>query len=717
MNSIDNKIKILMNLIDSNPTLANKNSFNLYKTTFAELSDTERSKLIYIISATYWILGDNIKAMQFAQKNISNNYSTIGMINSYKILGNIAADLMNYLNALDYYNTGLQLAIDNNFLNEFYAFYSNIGNIYSDIEDYENSIKFYLKAIECTNKSKVNIGLAETNLAETYIYINKLDSALKYIEIAENLLKTNVLNISIANLNTIFAKYFFAKEEFDNAIKYCKLSIDNYNIANNVYRNIENYELLGNTYLITNKKSKAIENYKKAYDITDEFKDYMKKSKFSSKLATLYSEMNDNENALKFYKDYHNAANKKHSIKYKTIKEQIEIKDKIKSIELERKLILKDNNDLIKMNKKIELINSIGKEITLYTDFKRSSYKINALLKKVLNIDFLIISHINSDQNSLKYIELINSDDKKIKMTSDNASIEDTLAMWVINNNKPIFDNNYKINYKKYKKNLRESHKNAPNSVIFIPLKIKNKTIGFFSIQSFKENAYTKDDFDFISTLSPFISISLENSIKSAELINEIKTSEKTKRNLEKANKQLKINSDYDALTNLPNRRYLFSHLKNILNSSFRENKPLTLLIIDIDYFKQYNDNYGHIKGDHCLKKFATILLSSLKRKSDFIARYGGDEFIAILPNTNISGAIKIIEAINTNLRKDSIEHKYSEISNQITLSIGGYTNSGDMKINPRTLIKKADECLYVVKNKGRNGFHIELDDKKESDI
>jgi len=672
MNSIDKKINKFFDIIDLNPNLTNKEAIDLYKNNLNDIDNNKKSDLIYIISATYWILGDYKNAMKYAQKNISNNYSIIGTINAYKILGNITADLNNYLNSIDYYNNGLQLAIDNNISKEYYAFYSNIGIIYNEIGDYKNAIEFNLKAIKCENSSSsVNIAAAEINLIEPYINIKDFDSALKYLKIAKKLISKSETNFANADINSAYSKYYFAKKEYKIALKHCYLSIKFSEIADNKYRNIENYILIGDIYSILKNNIFALENYKKGYDIANEFKDYIQISKISSKLTQLYTEINDSVNVLKYYQSYYKATTEKNLVNTKNIKEQIIIKEKIKSIELERKIILKENIELTKINKKIELINNIGKEITLYTDFKRSSYKINALLKKVLNIDYLIISHINSDQNSLKYIELTNINNTKIKIASDNTSIEDTLAIWVIKNNKPIFNNNYKHDYKKYKKNLRASSKDSPNSVIFIPLKIKNKTIGFFSIQSFKKNAYTKDDFDFINTLSPFISISLENSIKSAKLIDEIKNSQKTKKQLEKANKQL----------------------------------------------KQYNDNYGHIQGDHCLRKLSLILQSSLKRKSDFIARYGGDEFVAILPNTDINGAIKIIEDITSTLKNNSIVHKYSKVSNQITLSIGGFTTSGYIKINPRTLIKKADECLYYVKNQGRNGFHIKYNDKTKSDI
>lgn len=707
MKSNNPKINHLFNIIDTNPDIANKEAILLYKSEFSKLSNMHKSEIIYIISATFWILGDNSNAMNFARKNIANAYSIIGMINSYKILGNITADLKNYSDAIDYYNNGLQLAIDNNLINEYYAFYNNIGNVYSDINAYKNAIKYFLKSIKCHYSNKINIGLAEMNLVEAYISINDLNSALLYLNKANDLLKSNPSNIGIANLNTVYAKYYFANDEYKKSYDCCKLSIDNYNDANNEYRNMNNYIIMSDIYLIENDYEDTIFYLEKAYNTANNFDDYIQVANLSSKLATLYNKQNNLEKALFYYKAFTNSIIKNSALNNKHIKSQIETKEKIQKIELERKYILKENIELTKINNKIELINNIGKEITSTLDFKHAAYKINSILKNVLKIDFLIIAHINKDRKSMKYIEISNIDNTKIRLVNENSSLEDTLAQWIINNKKPIFSNNYREEYKKYKTNFKETLENSPDSIIFIPLKSNNKIIGFFSIQSLLKNAYTNDNFDFINTLSPFISTALENSIKSYQLIKEIEHSKKTKIKLEKANKQLEIFSNYDALTNIPNRRYLFTHLKKVTNLSFREKTPLTLLIIDIDYFKQYNDNYGHIKGDHCLRKLSEILTTSLKRKSDFVARYGGDEFVVILPNTDRDGAISIINEIISYLKEKNLEHKYSTASNRITLSIGGYSISGHNRITPRNFIKKADECLYIVKEKGGNGYHV----------
>jgi diguanylate cyclase (GGDEF)-like protein len=156
----------------------------------------------------------------------------------------------------------------------------------------------------------------------------------------------------------------------------------------------------------------------------------------------------------------------------------------------------------------------------------------------------------------------------------------------------------------------------------------------------------------------------------------------------------------------------LFKYLEKEINISFRQKKPLTLLIIDIDFFKEYNDNYGHIKGDHCLKTVAQLLNSSLKRKSDFVARYGGDEFIIILPNTEKQGAIKIIEEIKKAMAFANIEHKYSQAGKRVTLSIGGHTTFGYKEYKPEILIKEADDSLYWIKNQGRNDYLVTADEK-----
>ncbi|MES9972601.1 MAG: diguanylate cyclase [Candidatus Thiodiazotropha sp.] len=157
-----------------------------------------------------------------------------------------------------------------------------------------------------------------------------------------------------------------------------------------------------------------------------------------------------------------------------------------------------------------------------------------------------------------------------------------------------------------------------------------------------------------------------------------------------------------DVLTGIPNRRHFIDRLATEYRRASRNSIPLSLLITDIDHFKQYNDSLGHLEGDQCIVKVAKTIKASLQRGDDLCARYGGEEFIVILPNTDTTGAEKVARRIQTNIAALEIEHPDSPIGAHITLSIGLATDSGNYP-SQYDLIKRADEALYRCKQMGRN--------------
>lgn len=172
---------------------------------------------------------------------------------------------------------------------------------------------------------------------------------------------------------------------------------------------------------------------------------------------------------------------------------------------------------------------------------------------------------------------------------------------------------------------------------------------------------------------------------------------------IEKQNKVLHALSLTDGLTNLPNRRALDQRLSYDLLTATRNKCPVTVLLMDIDYFKQYNDTYGHLAGDDCLKKVAAALLHCKKRSTDFIARYGGEEFMFILPDTCSDGAQKIADAILTEIRSLNILHRTSSCAAHITMSIGMASFQSQDDADNEALIKKADSALYQAKRNGKD--------------
>jgi diguanylate cyclase (GGDEF)-like protein len=159
----------------------------------------------------------------------------------------------------------------------------------------------------------------------------------------------------------------------------------------------------------------------------------------------------------------------------------------------------------------------------------------------------------------------------------------------------------------------------------------------------------------------------------------------------------------YDPLTDIYNRRYLYESLKQIMKSLSRYSGKLSLLMIDIDCFKQYNDTYGHAEGDNCLKAAAEVITKSITRADDFAARYGGEEFTVVLPNTDENGARNIAERLLENIRKRNILHETSMVTNRVTFSIGITTGDVEYGQNSEDYIKHADRALYQSKQAGRD--------------
>ncbi len=158
-----------------------------------------------------------------------------------------------------------------------------------------------------------------------------------------------------------------------------------------------------------------------------------------------------------------------------------------------------------------------------------------------------------------------------------------------------------------------------------------------------------------------------------------------------------------DGLTGLFNRRALDQRLDQELQSAERNQLPLSVLIMDIDFFKRYNDIYGHLAGDDCLKQVSAALLSCKKRSTDFIARYGGEEFLFILPNTTPDGAQKMAAKVLAKVNTLNIAHKGNCAAAHITMSIGIAGGSFHENLNSAELLEKADTALYKAKNSGKN--------------
>ncbi len=170
---------------------------------------------------------------------------------------------------------------------------------------------------------------------------------------------------------------------------------------------------------------------------------------------------------------------------------------------------------------------------------------------------------------------------------------------------------------------------------------------------------------------------------------------------LAELNRELERLSTTDSLTGLANRRSFNEFLSREWLREQRERQPFSVVMIDIDHFKKYNDHYGHLEGDVCLQKVAWALQGALCRPGDLLARYGGEEFVAILPHTDLQGAVELAETMHEKIRELHLKHEDSPVSSHLTISAGIASVIPNQRLSPSQVMAMADKALYEAKQSG----------------
>lgn len=183
----------------------------------------------------------------------------------------------------------------------------------------------------------------------------------------------------------------------------------------------------------------------------------------------------------------------------------------------------------------------------------------------------------------------------------------------------------------------------------------------------------------------------------------DISARKKTEEELARLRDELERLSMTDGLTGIANRRYFDQRLESEWNDSRRGRKPLSLILLDIDFFKQFNDHHGHVRGDECLRNVAGVLKSVARRPHDVVARYGGEEFIVLLPETGDAMARTVAERCAEGIRDLRLAHPQSTIGPFVTASLGIATTIADIQAQPLGFVEAVDRMLYAAKRNGRN--------------
>ncbi|HSD27109.1 MAG TPA: diguanylate cyclase [Vicinamibacteria bacterium] len=203
--------------------------------------------------------------------------------------------------------------------------------------------------------------------------------------------------------------------------------------------------------------------------------------------------------------------------------------------------------------------------------------------------------------------------------------------------------------------------------------------------------------------LDSLVSANLKLIAQAEEMDRKNRELTETRRQLEHRNRDLERISALDTLTQIANRRRFDSVLRQEWRRSARDEAPLSLVFCDIDYFKRFNDTYGHQAGDECLVRVAQAMEETLNRPADLVARYGGEEFIALLVDTGIEGARMLAERMRARVEALRVEHRASEAGSCLTVSLGVASVVPKPAVRPEDLVDLADRALYAAKESGRN--------------
>lgn len=241
-------------------------------------------------------------------------------------------------------------------------------------------------------------------------------------------------------------------------------------------------------------------------------------------------------------------------------------------------------------------------------------------------------------------------------------------------------------------------------SVLIVPIFVRDQFWGFIGFDDcLKERIWGKNEEAILIAAAASIGGAINRNKQEELLKQDIEERIKVEQELAAANQSLRELSSMDGLSGIPNRRYFDEYYQKEWSRAVRNQTPLSVIMFDIDYFKGYNDSYGHQKGDDCLKQVARIIHDSLRRPGDFAARYGGEEFVVVLPETDLQGATQIARLIRQFIVDAAIPHNQSRISSFVTISGGVASIIPTLETPLESLIAYADKRLYEAKQNGRN--------------
>ncbi|OPJ57836.1 diguanylate cyclase domain-containing protein [Clostridium oryzae] len=648
---------------------------------------------------------------------IENNICDLQILINIAI-GNIFSDLSNYEEGFSFYNSAVKLCSKlsnstNYYSNSCYEIYyckvcNNMAEIYKILGDLDNASRLYNQAVELDIKTnyKGTLGVSIANLGSLNLLKGNLYEAKKQILKGLEITKANNFSIAITECYTNLAMIYEKEHNEDKAKLYFQKAMNFSENSSGVFYKlgaIINYSKFlkkhGDIAL-------AIDNLISALNIAETNNLLEKCNSVCKELANCYEELNDIEKSNKYYRLYFKFDSELKVLSNSQILTSIEIKLKLDTLESERQKLIKKNDDyrkhsemLLESSRKMKILSELGQKLTSTQNLDEIIDILSSNISEFMNIHNFSLALYDKDKDCLIF-KCNNTNGSNSELPLVQLNNNRSLSAYCVRANKFIVINDFDKDPLVLNETINIYEPNGMHgfqSAIYCPLLIDGYSFGMISIYSHIKNRFNTLDIETMRALASYAAIAINNSLKSSYLKIEIANKEKIQKDLEKVNYELKYLSENDFLTKLSNRRKFNSTLLIEWQNCLQKKCPLSIIIFDVDNFKELNDNYGHLVGDKCLAKIASVFKDCMN-DTYTPSRFGGDEFIAILPGISKDKAIQIGKKISSAVKALKIEHAFSKTDNIVTISVGVASVIPTESTSIDELLKSADTAMYKSK-------------------
>ena len=642
-------------------------------------------------------------------KILTLNYHIMGI--AYKFLHFVEKALECFINVLKY----SRIYELNNLTSIVYFYISELYMVHNDANTAIEYLNRALVTLEETKEKEPRYEMKKmlftSNMVQLLYETKQYDKIEQYVKIMQVNFERDSNKQAFLNYKVAMFVYLFAQNKYEEAKKNFYELLDLVGDSGNKFVVLKAYcEMMYNGNVDYDFYEKELLLFQTWSDSEDPYINYS----LNNYLYKYFEKKGDKDNAFSSLKKSFNYIEKE-MLELKSDKvNSFKIIEKDCSIEEDISRVEEKNNELKMMadeankNKnlaesalhRLKVVNELGKKLTYSLDVQDIIKTVYSRLIKSIPLNNFIIMVKNSDLNRLESIAYYEDGESKDSIILD---FEDEYSFFVetfkTNKFTKTDDFNESVRYERKKRGRTDIF---CRSALFLPLSFEDEVLGVCSVQHEDPNVYRLEDIEFLEQLMPYLTIALNNAFKSQALESEINHHRKTQNELEEVNQKLEALSYLDGLTQISNRRDFEKNILGYLQKSREQRLSLSLFMFDIDYFKLYNDTYGHLQGDNALKTVATIISKNFSEAGGISARFGGEEFVAACLGLDERESILLGNKIREELFAQGIENGKAPLK-KLSISVGISYSDGLEKLKKSFIMRWADVSLYQAKRDGKN--------------